>query len=260
MSTGKGKQQRAQSGPGGHKLFDDFRSGATALLASSVAPPISIGNGTFTLVGQGIAENDSGAVMGVNGILLTPTDEAQHAIGLTTQITYDVGLHGTIVAEARLEFPDDLVTREVFFGFSDVRTDLAILEGAILHGVTETFTLTASDICGFHMSSELTAATEWHGVHNGGTATGPTASGDINLGTAAGALIVADTFQILRLEMDTSGTARWFIDGKLKQTITGAVSTTTDLCCSLITEEKVGGNAQLRVDYLLVKANRDWTV
>lgn len=250
----------AESGPGKHNIFDDFRSGAQALLASTVAPPISIGNGTFTLVGQGIADTDSGAVIGVNGILLTPTNELEHAIGLTTRVAYDVGLHGTIVAEARLQFADDLVTRECFFGFSDVQTDLAILEGAIIHGVTTTLTLTAPNICGFHMSSELTAATEWHGVSNGGATAGPTASGDVNLGTAGGALIAADAFQILRIEMDNNGDARWFIDGNLKQSTTGAVSTTADLCCSLIVEEKVTGNAQIRVDYLMVKSARDWTV
>ena len=250
----------AESGPGKVRVHDDFKSGAQHLAAATTVPPFVIGNGTYNLVGQGIADTDSSALAGVNGLLLTATNELEHAIGLTTLITYDVALQGTIVAECKVEFPDDLVTRECFFGFSDVQTDLAILEGGIIHGVTTTLTLTASDILGFHMSSELTAATEWHGVSNGGTATGPTASGDVNLGTANGATIVADTFQILRLEMDNNGTARWFIDGVLKQTTTGAVSTTTDLCCSLIVEEKVTGNAQLRVDYLTVKSARDWTV
>lgn len=249
-----------EAGPGKIFLFDDFTSGAQELIAATVAPPTVIGNGTYSLVGQGIADDDSGGEIGYGGLTLSATNELEHAAGITTRITFDVGLQGTIVAEARIRFPDDLVTRECFFGFSDVQTDLAILEGAIIHGVTTTLTLTASDICGFHMSSELTAATEWHTVYNGGTATGPTASGDVNAGTANNATIVADTFQILRVEMDTNGTARWSINGDVKRTTTGAVSTTTNLCCSLIVEEKVTGNAQLLVNYMMIKGARDWAV
>ena len=244
-----------QSGIGGTYLFDDFRSGVTALVASSDAPPLATGNGTYTLVGQGLADSDSGAEMTKGGITLTATNEAEHAIGLTTQVCFDVGLMGTIVAETRFQ-QALLTTRQVFFGFSNVQTDLAILEGAIIKGDTVTLTLTASDICGFLMASELTDAADWHAVYNGGTATGETVSTNVDLDEDA----VASTYQILRIEMDTNGTARWFIDGKLKKTLAGAVSTTTDLCCSLIFEEKVTGNAAGQVDYLMVKADRDWTV
>jgi len=83
----------AQSGPGQSRQFDDFRSGRQQLVASTTAPPIAVGNGTFSLVGQGLADTDSGGVIGVNGIVLTATNEAEHAAGLTTRIAYDVGLH-----------------------------------------------------------------------------------------------------------------------------------------------------------------------
>jgi len=149
----------------------------------------------------------------------------------------------------------NLDTKEFFFGFSDVQTDLAILEGAIAHGTGTTFTLTASDICGFWLSSELTDDEAWHAIHNGGTTTGVTDSTALALGVDA----VAAERDLLRLEIDTNGTARWFLNGVLKKTLAGAVSTTVNLCCSLIVEEKVTGNAACTVEYLDIKSNRDWT-
>ena len=244
-----------QAGPGGIHLHDDFRSGTQHLVASSVAPPLNVGNGTFKLVGQGIADDDSGLLFGSRGGTMTSTNEVEHAAGLTTGIAFDVATNGTIVAETRIELTT-LTERQVFFGFSDVQTDLAILEGAIIKGSGTTLTLTASDICGFLMASELTDAADWHAVFNGGTATGETLSTNVDLDEDA----TAAEFQILRIEMDTNGTARWFVDGNLKKTLAGAVSTTVDLCLSLITETKVTTLTSLVVDYLTVKANRDWTV
>ena len=70
---------------------------------------------------------------------------------------------------------------------------------------------------------------------------------------------VAAEWQVLRLEIDTNGTARWYIDGVLKQTKTGAVSTTTVMGVCLGVEAKGAAIENLDVDYLLVQANRDWT-
>ena len=244
----------AQSGPGGIHLHDDFRSGTQALVAASVAPPLTIGNGTFKLVGQGIADNDSGLVFGSRGGTITSTDEIDHAAGVTTGIAFVAG-NGTVVAETRIELAA-LTEREVFFGFSDVQTDLAVIQGAIVHGATTTLTLSASDMCGFLMSSELTDNADWHAVHNGGTATGETDSRNVDLDEDA----TAAEFQILRIEMDNNGTARWYVDGNLKKTLAGAVSTTVALALSLLTETKATTLTTLVADYLFVKANRDWAV
>ena len=70
---------------------------------------------------------------------------------------------------------------------------------------------------------------------------------------------MATEWDVLRLEVDPNGTARYFINGELEDTITTAVSTTTlqGVICGPF------GNAStitdLDVDYLLVNANRDWT-
>ena len=68
-------------------------------------------------------------------------------------------------------------------------------------------------------------------------------------------------WNILRVEVDPNGTARWYVDGVLKQTVTGAVSTTADIAAVLLIECKdTAGAEEVDVDYILVEANRDWTV
>ena len=247
----------AESVAGGIRLHDDFRSGTQALVASSTAPPLTIGNGTYKLVGQGIADDDSGLLFGTRGGTISATDEVDHCAGLTTGVVYDLATNGTVTAEVRLELAA-LTEVEVFFGFSDVQTDLAVIQGAIAHGGTTTITLSASDLCGFLLSSEISSpdAADWHGIYNGGTTTGETTSTDVDLDELA----VANNFQILRVEKDRNGTARWFVNGKLKQTVKGAVSTTVDLACTVLVETKATTASTIVVDYLTVKSNRDWTV
>jgi len=93
-------------------------------------------------------------------------------------------------------------------------------------------------------------------VYNGGTTTGETTSTSVDADDDA----VAGEWQVLRLEIDTNGTARWYIDGVLKQTKTGAASTSVNMALILGVEAKGAAIENLDVDYLLVQANRDWTV
>lgn len=245
-----------QSGMGRIRIFDDF-TGIGEPVAATVAPPVKLG-AYFNVVGQGIAENDSGAARldadGLSGVIqLTTTDEDIHCAGLQTATMFDVGLMAPIVMEARVRLAA-LATEEAFIGFSDVNTDLAIIEGAIMHGVTTTLTLTASDLIGFFIADELTDDEGWHMPYNGGTTTGPTVSTLV----ASGVDAVAGEWQLLRLEIDANGTARWYIDGVLLQTVAGAVSTTTDLCFSALIESKTTAVKTMDIDYILITANRDW--
>jgi hypothetical protein len=249
----------AQSQYGQIKIFDDFTGGFEAPVAGTTAPPINFGS--FQLVGQGLADTDSGAVGldsdGLNGVVqLTTTNEDIHAAGLASRVAFDVGLMGTVVYEARVRMPAQ-ATGEVFVGFSDVQTDLAIIEGAICHGATTTLTLTASDICGFLFSDDLTSK-NWHAVFNGGTTTGVTDATANDLGSTA--LPVNGEFDVLRLEITNSGTVRWYVNGKLLKTVTGGVSTSVDVGALTIVESKTTTVLKLDVDYIALEANRDWTV
>jgi len=248
-----------QSGDSRLVINEDFLGGTEVAVASTTAPPINWPP-FLTFVGQGIADTDSGAVMldsdGMNGVVqLTTTNEDVHCAGFQTPVMFDVALNGTIVMEVRCR-QAALNTGEVFIGFSDVATDLAIIEGAICHGDTVTVTLTASDIVGFLMASDLSDNSDWHGVYNGGTTTGETTSTDVDFDAGA----TAGEYQVLRLELFPNGTVEWWVDGVLEQTVTGAVSTSVDLCMNVLVESKTTAVKTLDVDYIRVWANRDWTV
>ena len=245
-----------QSDRGRVVLFEDFCKSYPIAGTDAGAVPF----GDFMVVGQGIAETDSGIVSlaadGLSGIgQFTTTDEDVHAMGIQTGAIFDVAKCAPIVLECRVRFAV-ITTGEFFFGLSDVFTDLAIIEGAIFHGNTVTITNSASDGCGFLLSSELTNSDEWHYVYNGGTTTAQTVSTSAELDVD----VVAGDFQILRLEIDPNGTVRWYIDGVLKKTVVGAVSTTTDMCMSCLVESKTTAVKTADVDYVYASCSRDWTV
>ena len=252
----------AESGVGGIRMFDDFIGFniPVAGTLTSLLDPIFTPGG-WQLVGEGLNEADSGAIGlsadGLNGVVrLTTTDETVHSAGFQTNSGFDMGLNGGIMLEARVRMAA-LTAKNAFFGISDVRTaGLQVLEGEIISGDTATLTLTASDLCGFYYCTDLTDTADWHGVYNGGTTTGPTASTSVDLDAGA----VAGEFQILKLTISDAGTARWYVDGVLKQTVVGAVSTSVDMNALIMVEADSAAVASLDVDYLLLESNRDWTV
>ncbi len=247
-----------QSEFGRIELFDDF-CGPEWLVAETAATGQL---GPFRVVGD-VDDNTGGVTINetdpcLSGVArLTACDTADNdATGLATALMFDVAKMAPIVMETRVQFAD-LDTKEFYFGLTDVNGDNCSLEGSNIHGATTTLTLTASDLCGFFLSSELTDDEDWHGVYNGGTTTGLTTSTSVDLDDDA----VAGEWQVLRLEVDPNGTARWYIDGVLKQTVSGAVSTTTDLAVLCMVEIKgTTADETADIDYLLVRANRDWTV
>lgn len=243
---------KAQGEVGRIRLFSDFFT--TDDVAGTLA---SRKYDDFIVAGQGSEDTDSG-VIAVNGATsgagrLTTTNEAEHTLLVGTEAGFSVALNGTIVMEARVQF-NNLDTKEVFIGFSDIPPATMSIETDIMTGATTTLTLTASDICGFYLSAELTADESWHAAYAGGTTTGETDSTAVDLAVDA----VAGEWQILRLEMAPNGTARWYIDDVLKKTVEGAVSTSTLLAAAAAVEAKGAAVEEMDLDYLLVKANRDW--
>lgn len=253
----------AQSGCGKIRLFEDFFNvvdNSDQTDNTTVDDMTSIG--PFSVFGEGSIEIDSGlfAVNALNGVVrATTTDVGDDGTAIGTYNCFDVGLMGPIILEARIQF-NNLATKRCFFGLTDAvggddKKDLSI-EDDILASTTLTFTPVASDYVGFFLSSEMTDDEDWHVVYRGGSAamTSGATSGTYDLDDDA----VTGEWQVLRLEVDSNGTARWYIDGVLLKTVEGACSTTTDMGVVLGVEAVSNAVEEMDVDYLLVEANRDW--
>jgi hypothetical protein len=247
----------AQSGYGKISIFEDFLAGEDIVAATAATR--AFGGSGLRVIGQGIAEADSGITVGesdgLNGVgILTTTNEDAHSVGLTTGKVFDVGKMAPINIECRVQFPD-LDTKAFYFGLTDVNGDTAILEGENLVAASGTLTLSASDLCGFLIDAEATDDEDWIMVYNGGTTSGETTIANIDADNDA----VAAEWDVLRLEVSINGTARWYVNGVLKQTVTGAVSTSTDLAVLAMIEARAASNEYAWIDYIAIEANRDWT-
>ena len=239
-------------------IMEDFFGGEDIVANTAASRLLPSG---FRVVGDGIAEIDSGITVletdpNLNGVgVFTTTDETEHACGVCTSKMLDVAKMAPFVMECRVQFPD-LDVKQFYFGLTDYNDDAMVVEGGLMTGLTETLTLTASDLCGFFYSAELTEDEMWHFVHNGGTTTGVTDSTALESAVDA----VLGEYDILRLEVDNNGTARWYIDGVLLKTLAGAVSTSVDLAVLAIVETKANSVEYAKVDYVWLSGNRDWTV
>ena len=247
----------AQSGYGKISIFEDFLAGEDIVAATAVGR--AFGGSGLRVIGQGSEDTDSGITVGesdgLNGVgILTTTNEDAHSIGLTTGKVFDVGKMAPINIECRVQFPD-LDTKAFYFGLTDVNGDTAILEGENLVAASGTLTLSASDLCGFLIDAEATDDEDWIMVYNGGTTSGETTIANIDADNDA----VAAEWDVLRLEVSINGTARWYVNGVLKQTVTGAVSTSTDLAVLAMIEARSAAIEYAWIDYIAIEANRDWT-
>lgn len=247
----------AQSGPGKIRLFDDF-CGVEIPVDIAVAYGDSAGYyiGPYSIKGD-LVQTDRGAVaLGVTSgaVRIDGGNENGKGVGICTDLVFNPVLNGPLVCEARVQM-QALTTRSIFVGFcGTMADDLA----EPITSVTATHTLTATDTVGFVFDSQLTTpATKWHACYNGGTRTGATSAAV----TTTGITPVLSEWDVLRVEVDPNGTARYYVNGNLESTVTDAATvTTTDMLGVIVgcfgTAVAV---ADLDVDYVLVNANRDWT-
>jgi len=251
----------SESGSRKIELFNDFFTGVDKTSeADKTTTWDAYAIGDFHMFGNGSDEVDQGAFVvpsALSGVVrLTTTNETEHCAAIGTGLSIQPSLMGTICLEARVQF-NNTATKETFIGFSDTIDDVTIIEGEIMTGATVTLTYTASDLIGFFQSADLTDADAWHLVAAGGSG-GTTGTGSVAQESTR--TIVAGEWDVLRLEIDTNGTARWYVNGNLEKTLVGAVAPTTvfGLICGV--EAKGANVEELDVDYLLLRANRDWTI
>lgn len=248
-----------QSGQGGIEIMEDFCGPEWIILETTTTGDL----GPFRVIGAGLGTNtDSGVIVNegdpnLSGVArLTTTNENLKATGLSTAKVFNVAKMAPIVMETRVQFAD-INTKQFFFGFSDENEDDQVLEDDLVSiQATTVVELHASNLCGFLLSSEADDDEDWHAVFNGGSTTGVTDSTAIDLDDDA----VLGEWQVLRLEVDPDGTARWYIDGVLMKTLAGAVSTTTDMAIIAMLQSTTSTIMTADLDYIYIKASRDWTV
>ena len=254
-----------QSGPGRIRLFNDFFCGLdqTDIAANTTTPDLEMA-GPFIVFGEGTVELDSNLIHlnVLSGVVrFTSTATGDDPICVGTYNCFKVERMAPILLEARLQVAD-LDTKRIFFGLTDAddgtNKKLLSIEDDIFTLTGTTIVPEASDYVGFYFSSEVTDPDDddWHAMFRGGTETQSLTSTASDLDTLA----VAGDWQILRLEVDPNGTARWYIDGVLLKTQAGACSTTVAMGVVLGVEGTTTTVEEMDVDYLLVEANRDWTV
>jgi len=250
-----------QSERGKIEVFDDFlgRELPLASTGANSAPSGSTGAllnfHPLVVRGDSINDDDAGIVPVADALSGVARFQSGNSDGdaciLGTETCLRVDKMAPIVVEARVEMAA-LTSRMVFMGlcgdFDDAQTDICTGSGTTL-ALTETY------LCGFVYDSGVTVV-NWYMPYKGGTTAGITTATAI----ASGVTPVKEEFDILRLEVDNNGTARWFINGVLKQTVEGACSTSAVMSAMIGTIATASANATLDVDYLYISANRDWTI
>ena len=247
----------AQGSVGRIRIFEDIIGAEVPVALTTDVENL----GPFKIGGEGFEDSDTGATVfdsdGLSGVVrLISGNTDKDTTALMTGMMFDVGLMGPINIEVRVRMVD-LDDKQVFIGLTDTNDDDQDQDTDIITTDATVVTLQASDLVGFYWSSELeTSDEDWYGVYTGGTTTGVTTAASVDLDADA----TAGEFQVLRLEVAPDGKTRWYIDGVLKQTVSGAISTSTDVGLVAMIEARAASNEYVYLDYLYVSANRDWTV
>jgi len=238
-----------QSGRGHVEICGEF-AGPELAVAGTTAGPVNFF--PFIMFGDGVNETDSGIVHlsgAGNGVRLTTTDEDNHYCKVGTTTMFDVALMAPLIIEARVNM-QALTARRVFVGFSNLGDTTSAVEFEANAG---TVTNTASNFVGFLFDSGATLSTSWLYGYNGGTTAALTTEQDTGKDPVAG------EWDTMRVVINNDGAAEFYINGEYITKVNGAISTTTDISAYV----GVGGTtttvADCDLNYLYIKASRDWT-
>lgn len=251
-----------QSGVGKIRLFNDF-CGPEIPVANAVAYGTDAGGchyslGAFTVRGD-LGETDTGIVdleKSSGWVRIGYNDENAAGIWVGSGLSFSPALNGTMVVECRCEHRV-LTTKNAFIGFIGTLSDNT---AEIITNTTTTCTR-AGNAVGFQFDSQITANTSattaiYHMPYMISTTTSQVATA-----IASSQIVVAAEADILRVEIDPDGAARWYMNGKLEQSIGAALAAdvTTLLAGGVGCWGTASTDSDIDLDYLLVEANRDWT-
>lgn len=220
------------TGFGRVELFDDF-----------------LGDVILDQYSTGAESGGSAAITAaVNGVLiLTTHSDNGDRTGLTHQLNWQASDSGPLVFEARIKSVTDILARAYFLGFTDVLASSTTVENPIEQS-GGTLSSAADNAVGF-MYDTASDNDTWHGV---GTKSTVDAT-KLNTGEVPAA---AGTWETLRVVVDVTGSATFFINGVYMGAVADAVTSTTDLTPIIMIETRDSSASYLDIDYLHVIGGR----
>ena len=209
--------------PGLLSYYTEFADGVGKAIADTGGSATL--NTGVRVIGQGVAETDSGAVAqaaaeGVRGDMrLTTTNEVAHTIALATPVVFQPDQHAPIVIDCEFTHVSAITLRATFCGFAGTIADALDPRAT---GATTTITLVDDDLVALFQDVGLTDTDGIFLPHNKGNAAASIAT------TATGVdlsqtIAAAATFQRWRVEIDASGNVVAFIDKVQVGSITAAL-------------------------------------
>lgn len=198
------------------EVFDDFLGASLDTTDNWIVFAGSDGDAT---VAATVTAPEGQVVMGSGGAGVANDGSVMSLILLAKGSLVSLG---TTVFECRVSF-DQLTGTSWNFGLSDTlaeateRSLYTINSGTVADGG---LTLTNAICWGF--SSDATATTKWQFCHENAGTIGNSAAEEASANGPT-----ADTYDILRIEIDSNGDARWYLNGVLEKTETTAVATTS---------------------------------
>lgn len=231
-STSVGSSARVKS-----TLFDDFDQNAidtfrwNLVAGSDAQAVVAVINAQAGGFARAVMGDDAAGSMAVNGS------------GINNQLCWFAN-KGGLIFEARLNL-SAITNISVFVGL----TDTLALEAPVTSAASaNTITTNATDAVGFMFDTSMTDDNWWLvGVDNGTDATHQ------DVGSAP----VADTNQIFRIEVNTSGGATFFIDGSQVGTaMTDAVKADVALTPFIGGFTRTAASANIDVDYIFAQQDR----
>ena len=204
---------------------------------------VSVNEGTINTV----ADEANGVVQ-----FLTDTGDNDNVALYGGQFSID---NGGAVIEARFKVADDLGV-SIFCGFSETLALDTPVVPAEFSVTTMTYNGTGGMVGAQYDSAGTTDG--WRAVMgDGGAAISDSSNGILSTAAAP----AADTYQLVRVELFSSGGGLVTVDEKvIKKFDTGTLLTTTDNFYGvLIVENRTAAAREVEVDYVYINGNRDWT-
>jgi len=231
-------------------LFDDFER-ATQAFSTTVASGWRSRKGSDgACVDWTVTPAVSGTVVGTIGS--TTASMAVSGVQLDAGLDWKAN-QGDLVLQARLKM-SAITNIAVFVGFTDqtAALEMPIQSAAGAH----TITTNATDAVGLLFDTSDTSTDQWLAV---GVANDVDATVQSGLGASSAAIVpVADTYETFRIEVSTTGVAKFFRNGvSIGSAMTGALTATVALTPVVAGFNRTTtGTPTLTLDYMHVGALR----